>query len=313
MLDNLLVSINVVSPIFFLLALGYILKRVKMLDKHTQDVMNNIAFKVLFSVLLFNSIYKTDLEKSFNPMLLLFAVVTVVLIFLFLCFVIPLIEKEPQKRGVLIQGIFRSNFVIFGLPISIALCGEQNAGATSILIAVIVPLYNALSIIALEINRGQKLNLLKLLKGIITNPLVIGGIAGIIGLLIKLRLPTPIESVVNDVAKLATPLALILLGASFEFSDIKANLRQIIIGVTGKLIIIPIIAIPIAIMLGFRDVELVALTVMLCAPVAVSSYTMAGQMDGDSVLAGQLVVFDSCFSIITMFLWVFTLKTMQMF
>lgn len=313
MAQNLLLSFNIVVPIFLLLSIGYILKRLKMLDRHTQDVMNNISFKAFFSVLLFNSIYKTDLKSSFNPKLLAFAVVAVVLIFIFLCFVIPLIEKDKSKRGVLIQGIFRSNFVIFGLPISIALCGEQNAGATSILIAVIVPLYNALSIVALELNRGHKFKISTLIKGIVTNPLIIGGVLGVAALLLNLRFPTPIESVIGDIAKIATPLALILLGASFEFSDIKANIKQIIIGVTGKLIIIPLAILPIAVLMGFRGVELVALTVMLCAPVAVSSYNMAGQLGGDSVLAGQLVVFDSSFSIITMFFWIFSFKSLGLF
>lgn len=314
-MENALISFNVVAPIFLLLLLGYFIKRLHMLDTHTEEVMNKISFQVFFSVLLFNSIYKTDLKSSFRPKLLLFAVAAVLLLFVLLCLIVPLIEKQPAKRGVLIQGIFRSNFVIFGLPICISLCGEESIGATSILIAVIVPIYNALSIVALEMHRGNgaKLSIVKILKGIFTNPLVLGGIAGIIALLLQIRLPTAVESVVNDVAKIATPLALILLGASFQFSDIKGNLKQITIGVLGKLVVVPLVIIPIAILFGFRGAELVAIVVMIAAPVAVSTYTMARQLEGDSVLAGQLVVFDSIGAILTMFLWIFSLKSFGLF
>lgn len=312
-MENLLLSVNVISPIFFMLALGYGIKQFKVIDEHTLDGMNKVAFKIFFPVLMFNSIYKTKLEHAFNPKLLSSAVITVVILFFVLCAIVPLIEKDSKKRGVMIQGMFRSNFVIFGLPISIALCGAENVGATSLLIAIIVPLYNALSIIALEIHRNQKVKVTKILKGIISNPLVLGGAAGVIALLLRLQFPTAIESSISDIAKITTPLSLILLGASFKFSEIKGNRKQAIISVLGKLVIIPLVIIPIFIFMGFRNVELVSLVVMMGAPTAVSSFTMAGQMDGDQPLAGQIVVFTSIGSIITMFLWIFTLKTMGLF
>ena len=312
-MENLQLSFQVISPIFFMMVLGYTIKRLKLLDDHTLTGMNTIAFRVFFPILLFNSIYKTDLKDAFNPKLLGFAVLMVVTIFILLCIVIPLIEKESKKRGVLIQGIFRSNFVIFGLPIAIALCGADNIGTTSLLIAVIVPLYNALSIVGLELHRNSKIQLMPILKGVVKNPLVIGGFFGVIALLINLSLPTVLDTAVSDIAKITTPLSLILLGGSFNFKEVKGNVKQIAFGVIGKLIIIPIIFIPICILLGFRGVELVPLVVMLGAPPAVSSFTMAGEMDGDQTLAGQLVVFASIGSIITMFLWIFTLKSLGLF
>lgn len=312
-MENLLLSFNVISPIFFMLALGYGIKQFKVIDDHSIDGMNKVAFKIFFPVLMFNSIYKTKLEDAFNPKHLFSAVIAVVILFFILCLVVPLIEKDSRKRGVMIQGMFRSNFVIFGLPISIALCGAENVGATSLLIAIIVPLYNALSIIALEIHRNQKVRVLNILKGIITNPLVLGGITGVAALLLHLQFPTAVEGAISDVAKITTPLSLILLGASFKFSEVKGNGKQAIITVLAKLVIIPLILIPIFILLGFRDVELVSLVVMIGAPTAVSSFTMAGQMDGDQPLAGQIVVFTSICSIVTMFLWIFTLKTMGLF
>ena len=312
-MDNLLLSFNVISPIFLLMALGYLLTRFKKLSSHTLDQMNDISFKVFFPLLLLNSIYKIDVQGSFSLKLVGWAVGSVLLIFVFLLLVIPLIEKDNRKRGVLVQGIFRSNFVIFGLPISVALCGESNIGPTSILIAIIVPLYNAFSIVALEIFRGEKIRIGKILKGVATNPFVIAAALGVAAFLLRLRFPASVESFIGDCAKIATPLALILLGASFRFDDIRPNLRQILIGVLGKLVLMPMVFIPLYVMAGFRDVELVALVVMIGAPTAVSTFTMAGKMDADQTLAGQLVVFDSLGSILTMFLWIFSLKQLGMF
>lgn len=312
-MENLLLSFNVISPIFLMLVLGYAIKQFKVLDDHTLDGMNKVAFKIFFPVLMFNSIYKADLKQAFSPKLLIFAVVAVVVLFLLLCFIIPLIEKDSKKRGVMIQGMFRSNYVIFGLPIAIALCGPENVGPTSLLIAIIVPLYNALSIVALEVHRNQKVNIKNVLKGIITNPLVIGGVAGMLALLINLRFPSAVEGVISDISKITTPLALIMLGGSFKFSELKGNTKQVIISVMAKLVIIPLIFIPICVLMGFRGIQLVPLVVMIGAPTAVSSFTMAGQMDGDQSLAGQIVVFTSIGSIITMFLWIYTLKSLALF
>lgn len=310
-MENFIISFNAVAPIFILLALGYFLTRVKVLTELTTKKMNNLCFKVFFPVLLFNSIYNTKIEGAFSPKLLLTAVITVSSVFVLLFILIPIIEKNNAKRGVLIQAIFRSNFVIFGLPITTAICGSENLGSVSILIAVIVPLYNALSIIALEVFRGEKIRIGKILKGIATNPFIIGGTAGIIFLLLKIPLPAPISSCVSDLSKIATPLALILLGATFKFSDIRPNIKGILIGSIGKLFVIPLICIPLFIILGFRGTELTALTVMIGAPTAVSSFTMAEQMNADKTLAGQIVVFDSIGAVFTMFLWLFILMQLS--
>lgn len=312
-MENLLLSFNVIFPIFVMLAIGYGLKHFKLCNTSTIDSMNSISFKIFLPLLLFNNIYKTDVREAFNPKIVVFAVSSIIIIFAVLLLFIPLIEKENKKRGVIVQGILRSNFVIFGLPITTALCGADNLGATSILIAVVVPLYNALCVIALEIFRGKGLSLKRIARGVFTNPLIIAGVLGIIMMLLGWRLPTAIDSSINDISKIATPLALILLGASFSFSDTSACRKQLTLAVLSKLIIIPLVFIPIAILFGFRDFDLIALMVMLGAPTAVSSFTMAAQMDADHTLAGQIVVFTSIGSIFSMFLWIFVLKQLGLF
>lgn len=307
-MENLIISLNVVLPLFIVIVFGYVVRHINLIDDHTLQKMNVVTFKTFLPLLLFYNVYNTKLEGVFNGKLMLFAVLAILATCVVIGIIIPMIEKENSRRGVLIQAIYRSNFVLFGLPLVLSLCGEENAGVPTILIAVIVPMYNFLAVIILEIFRGGKINIMKIVKGIITNPLILASLVGIIFLLLGIRLPTAIDKSVSDLSKIATPLALFILGGSFKFEYIQGNLKQIIIGVFGKLILVPGIFIPIAIMLGFRGVELATLMVMLSAPTAVSSFTMAEQMDGDGELAAQLVVFTSAIAVITIFLWIFSIK-----
>lgn len=307
-MENLILSFNIVLHIFLILSLGYILKKLKILDELTTKNMNSVNFKVFLPLLLFYNVYKTDLSVVFNPKLLIFSIISVILVFLLLFIIIPLLEKDNRKRGVIIQGIFRSNFVIFGVPVCEALFGQNATGVASMLIAVVVPLFNFLAVICLEIYRGGNINFKKIIKGIITNPLIIASIIGLFFIYFKIKLPTPIEKTINDISKIATPLAFILLGSSFTFSAFSVYIKQLSITILGKLIIVPGIVLYIAALLGFRNVELTCLLSVFASPTAVSSYTMAEQMDGDSILAGQIVVLTSIISIITVFLWIFILK-----
>lgn len=307
-MENLILSLNVVLPLFITISLGYFLKYLNMFDNNTLDTMNNITFKSFLPVLLFYNIYKTDLHETFNLKIIIFSVTCVIVLYLLLYLIVPLIEKDNKKRGALLQGLFRSNFVIFGLPITESLFGSEKVGVAALLIAVIVPLFNMLSVLALETFRGGKLNFKKIFIGIIKNPLIIASCLGVLTLLLKIKIPTAIEKTISDVSKIATPLSLILLGASFKFDNIKKYLKQTTIAVIGKTILIPCIILPICIMFGYRDVELSTLMIIFAAPTAISSFTMAKQMDSDSDLAGQIVVFTSAFCVITVFMWIFILK-----
>ena len=309
-MENLILSFNVVAPLFLMMVLGYFLKYIKIFDQHTLDVMNKVVFKVFLPVLLFYNVYTTDLETVFDGKLILFAASGVIILFLLLLFFIPKIEKENPKRGVMIQGVFRSNFVIFGIPVATSVYGDGNVGTTAMLIAVVVPLFNMLAVISLEMFRDSEINLKHILKGVITNPLIIGAFVGIVFLLIGIKLPSCIMETVEDVSKMATPLGLILLGASFSFSDVNKYLKETIFIVITKLLVVPAIMIPLSIYLGIRGIALLTLTIIYGSPTGVSTFQMAKQMDGDSDLAAQIIVFTSFFCIITMFMWIYILKTL---
>lgn len=310
-MENLILSLNVVLPLFLMIVLGYGLKLLKVWDEHTINGMNTVVFKVFLPLLLFFNVYQTDINGVFNLKLILFAVISVLIIFMVTWGIICLIEKENSKRGVLIQAIYRSNFVIFGVPIATSLCGSEATGPAALLVAVIVPLFNILAVITLETFRGSRIDLKKMIKGIVTNPLIIGSLLGLLFLAMGIKLPVAIEKTIGDLSKVTTPLALVILGASFTFSSVRGNLKNLCIGVLGKLVIAPIIFLPLAIWFDLKGASLAILLAIFGSPPAVSSFSMAKQMDGDADLAGQLVVFGSMFSVLTMFIWIFILKQGQ--
>ncbi|MFZ7120833.1 MAG: AEC family transporter [Eubacteriaceae bacterium] len=307
-MDNFIASLNVVLPLFIMMSLGSFIRIVGILDEEMTYKMNAFTFKVLLPIFLFTNIYNNELDKTYNWKLVVFSVISIIILYLILWFIIPLIDDDNRRRSVIIQGIYRSNFIIFGIAVCTSLFGESSAGSTAIMTIIIVPLFNILAVFTLESYRKDSGGLSNIIKGIVLNPLIIASILGIIINFIGIKFPTAVEKTLSDISKTATPLALMILGASFKFSSISKYFRQLTISVVGKLIIVPALFIPLSILMGFRDVELITLISIFGAPTSVSSFTMAQQMDANSELASQIVVFTSLISIITMFGWIFITK-----
>ncbi len=311
-MQSLIISFEVVLPLFIMLAIGYIVRLVKMVTDDALIKINRVCFHVFLPLLLFISIYNADIETVFNPRLLLFAFIAVLCLFTAAFFITGIFVKEPRRRSVMIQAIFRSNFVIFGVPIAISLCGDASAGIPAITSALVVPMYNVLSVFVLSAFSKSRPSLGKTLLQICKNPLVLSSAAGVIMLLSGVRLPVLITDVAGDLAAVATPLSLVVLGGLFKFSSAKKNKRALICGVLAKLVIVPAIMLPIAAALGFRGVDLVVCLSIFASPIAIASFTMAQQMGADYELAGELVVFSAAFSIITIFVFVFILKQLML-
>lgn len=307
-MENLILSFNVVLPLFLSIALGYALRCLHLMDESTQKNMNKLCFRVFLPIYVFYSIYTTDISEAFEPGLVALAVGGILSIFVFLMVFIPKIEPDNAKRGVMIQAVFRSNFVLFGLPVASSLCGEANIGPTSLLIGFVVPMFNVLAVICLESFRGGRPDVKKMLTGIARNPLIIASVLGIGLNLSGLVLPYGVKKSILDLSRIATPLSLVVLGAGFTFGKIQGYTRQITICLCGKLVVSPLVMVTIAALLGLRKEMLVPVLALFGSPIAVSSYAMAEQMDGDGTLAASLVVLATAFSIFTMFLFIFGLK-----
>ena len=306
-MQYLIISFFVVFPLFIRLAIGFVLGHTRIMSTRTFREMNNVTFRLFLPVLIFSNIYQADLTKAVSVRLIVFAVCALLVLFILAMVLGPRFEPLNKRRGVLVQAICRSNFIIFGLPVATSLYGTESAGIASILVGVVVPVINTLSVIALEYFRGEKPDLKKIGKGILFNPIILGAILGMFMVATGLQLPRTLKSIVTELAQIATPLALIVLGGSVTFTTMGTHSKQLVSGIAIRLLGVPLVGLTVAILLGFRNIELVILMAMFASPAAISSYTMAQQMDGDAELAGQLVIFTTIFSIITIFLWTYLL------
>lgn len=307
-MNNLYLALSVVFPLFCMMALGYFLRRVGIFDPLFLKQLNKLCFKVFLPLVLFINVYHSDFYGLISVRLILFAVSCVIAAFLLLMIVVPLFEKDNRNRGVLVQGIFRSNYILFGVPIAASLYGSHNTGTTAIIIAFVVPLFNLLSVVALSVFSKHRQSVSSIIKEILCNPLIIGSAVAFFFVLFGIKMPLLLENTVSDIAKVATPLALMILGGSFQFSGALTYIRLLIFSVVGKLIIMPGIFLYLSILFGFRGMELCALMAMFVAPTAVSTFTMAQNAGANDELAGQIVVFDSLLSVITIFVWITVLK-----
>ena len=312
-MENLMISADAVLPMCLIMALGYGTRRLGWIRREEIFAINKIAFRIFLPCLLYYNVYCSDLSGSFDPLLMAYAVGGVLLTFGLSLGYTLLTEKLPERRGVMIQGMFRSNYVIMGIPVATALLGSDQLGTVSILIAVVVPLFNMLAVVVLEVFRGQKPKPLHVLGQIVKNPLVIASALGILTLAAGIRLPHILERTIQNVSAIASPLQLFLLGAFFQFSGLKTYRRELVTVSAAKLIVSPGLFLGLGALLGFRGVAFVSLIGIFASPTAVNSFTMAQQMGGDAELAGDIVVTTSAVSILTMFLWVFLFKSLGMF
>ena len=314
-MESLKLSFEAIAPIFLMMLLGYCLKKLRFADKQNFDVINNIVFKIFLPVLLFYNIYKTETANIIDTKLIVFLIGAILTVFILGYFAAIRITPQNSKRGVILQGIFRSNYAILGVPLVGYICGPGSGAVSSLMVAVVVPVFNVLAVVALERFRGKdtKLNVLKLFKGVITNPLIIGSLAGLVFFLLNIKLPSVIEKSVKDISALSTPLALIVLGSNFEFSQIRGYAKEITILVLSRLVIVPLITVPVAIALGFSGEALACILITFASPIAVSSYAMAKQMNGDETLAGQAVVITSALCLLTLFIWIFAISSLGYF
>ena len=313
-MENFLLSANAVVPMFLLMAAGYAAREAGVLDRGDVFRCNRVAFRVFLPCLLFINIYQSDLHAAANPGLILFAVIGVLLVFLLAFVGAKHLEPIENRRGVVAQGIFRSNFVIMGLPVAEALAGSENLGSVTLLIAVVVPLFNFLAVFVLEFFRGGKVKPGEVLIEILKNPLVVSSLLGILFQALPVRLPALVETAVSNLGRIATPLQLFLLGAFFRFNGIRERLLPTAIVTAVKLFVTPGLLLSAAAMIGFRGVEFIALIGVFATPTAVNSFTMVQQMHcGDEELAGNIVVATSAVSMLSLFLWILIFRNLGMF
>lgn len=313
-MENFLLALNVVLPIFFIMTLGFLLKKIKIVDEHSLNIMNKLVFRVFMSTLLFLNVYNIgDLSAlSMDNLKLLGYAFIIILVVLFIAWLIYMPKvKDKRKLSVLIQGVYRGNFVLFGLAIVDSIYGKEGLATVSLLTIVVIPTFNVLAVIILEYYSGREISKLKLLKQVFKNPLIIATLLGISFIVLKVNIPKPAYKTLSDISKIATPLAFIVLGAELQFGNMLKNIKYLISVNILRLVGNPLITIGVGKLIGFQGIELVALLSMSACPTAVASYTMAKEMNADGDLAGEIVATTSILSIFTIFCWVLILKNLE--
>ncbi len=309
MAESFMVAFNAVAPFLVLLGIGFGAVRLKLTDRAFMNRLNTLNFKLFFPFLMFNNIYGAKPENMPSPKLLIMGAGSVVLLVILLVAIVPKIVKENPRRGVIIQGIFRSNFVVYGIPLTNYVFGPEKTSVCGMVILVMVSLFNICGVIVLELFReGGKIRVKPLLLGIAKNPLLQGCLIGLLFYLLQIRLPSFITAPVSSLAGAATTLALVVLGANLKFEELRKNSRAISAVLGIRLLLLPAVMVAFGYLIGLRDVELFLVLMIFGTPVATSSYPMAQNMGGDGQLAGQLVFVSTVASLATIFLFIFTMS-----
>ena len=329
-MDSLLFAIGAVAPIVLMVSIGYLLKRIGFMSADFARAANKLVFRVFLPSMLFLNVYRIENLAQMDFSYVLYTVAVLLVIFSLSIPAVLCITRRGDRRGVLIQASFRSNYALIGIPLASSLFGEAGSIVATLLSAVVIPMLNVLAVVSLTVFReqeGKRPSVKSILLGIAKNPLIQSVLLGIVmlglramfvewGVSFRLSDVKPLFTVLSYLSNLATPLALLVLGAQFEFSAVPALKKELIYGILVRVLVVPLIGVGTAYLLfanRFSGAHFAAFVAMFCTPVAVSSVPMAQERGGDTVLAGQLVIWTTLFSALTVFIASFLLRAVGIF
>lgn len=312
---HFLFSLNATMPIFLMILLGGVLKKAGVINEEFVKVANRYVFQVALPVMLFKEIAFTDALQDASLKFVLYCMLVTIVMFLGLWFIAHLFLRDRHSVGAFAQAGVRSSAAILGVAFVENICG--SAGMAPLMIVSAVPFFNILSVIILtfsaagEEQQKERLGkvLLRSLKGIVTNPIILGILSGMVFASLPVRMPVIGEKLISLVAQTATPLALLAIGGGFEWKAAKAKMGLAAVASMIKLMILPLIFLPVAYVLHFAPSEMVAALIMLASPTTVSCYVMAKNMSNDEVLTSNVIVLTTMFSSITLTLWIWLLRS----
>ena len=325
-MQSFIFAANATLPIIIIVAIGYLCRRVGLIDTDLSKKLNKISFRLFLPVMMFVNVYSIDSSMNIGVGYIIFGCVASLIVFGIALVAVPLISKKGDVKAVLAQATFRSNFALIGIPLSEALFGAEGAAIASLLSAFSIPLFNVLAILCFSFFCGsEKPSPKKIMLDIVKNPIIIsvalgGAFLGIKCLLVNnciqftLENITPLYKALTSLATVATPLALVALGSQFEFSGTREFRREIIYAVAVRNLLVPAAVMTVAYFIGtFSGAHFAAFVAMFATPIAVSSVPMSQELGGESRLAGQLVVWTTLISAVTVFLFSFILKYVGIF
>ncbi len=312
-MSDFIFSLNVTVPIFMVMVLGYFLRQIGMLNENFVTVANKFNFKVTLPFMLFRDLSQVSIREEFDIRFVLYCALVTTACLGLIWAGVKIFLKDKSLRGAFVQASFRSSAAVMGLAFINNIYGSSAMGPMMIIGA--VPLYNIFSVIVLtfEANEepGEKRDTSKIKQACVNiakNPIIISIALGVIAALLKIDFPVMVDKTINSVAQMATPLALIGLGAGFEGRKALAKIKPTIWASMIKLVIQPLIFIPLAVWLGFTGEKLIAILIMLAAPATPSCYIMAKNMKNDGVLTASIVVMTTLLAAFTLTGWIYLLK-----
>ena len=310
MAESLIFSLNSTMPLFFIMLLGYLLHRKQFLTDDFVAMANKFVFNVALPVQLFRDLATMDVRASFDAKYVLFCAAATTSSILVIWALAKLFLKEKHIVGEFVQACYRSSAAILGAAFIQNIYG--TSGMSGLMILGSVPLYNIFAVIiltlespALDAKSGMGEKIKKSLKGIVTNPILLGIAAGFVWSLLRLPMPTMANKTLSSLAGMTSPLALLAIGAGFKGREALGYLKPTAVATVTKLVILPTIFLPMAVHFGFTDQKLVALLVMLGSVTTPAGYVMAKQMGHEGTLTGSVCVTTTVFSALTLTFWVF--------
>ena len=308
--ESLIFSLNSTMPLFFIMLLGYLLHRKNFLTDDFVAMANKFVFNVALPVQLFRDLATMDVRASFDAKYVLFCAVVTTASILVIWALAKLFLKEKHIVGEFVQACYRSSAAILGAAFIQNIYG--TSGMSGLMILGSVPLYNIFAVIiltlespALDAKSGMGEKIKKSLKGIVTNPILLGIAAGFVWSLLRLPMPTMANKTLSSLAGMTSPLALLAIGAGFKGREALGYLKPTAVATVTKLVVLPAIFLPMAVHFGFTDQKLVALLVMLGSVTTPAGYVMAKQMGHEGTLTGSVCVTTTVFSALTLTFWVF--------
>jgi predicted permease len=316
LLQNLIYSVNAVVPLFVLCLIGALLRKFGKVNDSFTEVADWIVFNIALPVMIFNEVASCSISEALDVSLIVFLVVSVTACFIAVSLLSLVFVRDKSKRGAFIQGSCRSNFAVLGVPLAVNMFGDAGRQAIAFAMPFIILMFNAYSVIILSIfsnSDDHKLNgksILTTVKNVITKPLIIGALLGVAVMLSGWDMPSAADKTLTHLSNLATPLALISLGAGFKFESIKGRAGHAIAASLCKTVVLPVIMVTVAALLGFRGPSLGVIFICFGSPTAVSSYIMSKKMKNDHELASQIFLLSTVMCIVTIFGGIFVLKTL---
>ncbi len=311
-MQNFIFSLNVTFPVFLVMVIGWFLKQKGMLNDNFVTVANKFNFSVTLPFMVFRDLAAVDIYGTFDLKYVLFCAIASSICFWVIWGLTRLFLKDKTMRGAFVQASFRSSAAVMGLAFIDNIYGSSAMGPMMIIGA--VPLYNIYSVLVLtfeaQTEEKDTSKIRQAAVNIIKNPIIISIFLGVIAALLKLDFPVLVDKTIDNVAKMATPLALIAMGAGFKGREALAKMKPTLAAAFVKLIAQAAIFVPIAAALGFTGEKMIGILVMLAAPTTPSCYIMAKNMHNDGDLTASVVVTTTLLAAFTLTGWIFILKTL---